>query len=198
MKYLNKTSCIIDESVKLGKNVTIYPNNMILGDTVIGDGCILYPNNYINNSKIGKNCEIKASFIEDGEIGDLVNVGPFANLREKNVIGCNCRIGDFVELKNCKMGKGTKASHHSYLGDVVIGKNCNIGAGVIVANYDGTKKYSSTIGDGVFIGCNCNIISPVVIADKTYICAGTTLTKSTKEGDFVIGRVRETIKPPNN
>ena len=110
------------------------------------------------------------------------------------MVGNNCRVGDFVELKNCVLGDGTKASHMSYLGDVDIGTNCNIGAGVIFANYDGKQKHHSVVGDNVFVGCNCNIISPVNIADETFICAGTTLTQNTQPKDFVIGRMRESIK----
>ncbi len=201
MKYkiINKKSCYIQKTVKLGKNCIIYPNNVILGTTKIKDGCILYPGNVIIDSLIEKNCILKASYITNAKIGDNCSIGPFANLRENNTIGNNCRIGDFCELKNCKVDDNTKASHLSYLGDVDVGKNVNIGAGVIVANYDGHKKYHSTIKDNAFIGCNSNIISPVEIASNTFVCAGTTVTKSTQENDFVIGRVRQSVKQrPNN
>ena len=194
VKFLNKKSCFIEKSVKFGKGVVVYPNNVLLGNTVIGDECILFPNNVIKSCKIGKKCEIKASFLESSQIGEKTTIGPFANLREQNKVGKECKIGDFVELKNCDMGDKTKASHHAYLGDITIGKRCNIGAGVIVANYDGTKKHNSAIGDDVFVGCNSNLISPIVVANNTYICAGTTLTKNTSENDFVIARVRETFK----
>lgn len=193
-KILNKKTCLISKQAKIGKNVLIYPNNVILGNTEIYDGCILLPNNVIIDSKIGKNSQLKASFVVHSTVGEDCTVGPFANLRENNIVGNGCRVGDFVELKNCVLGDNTKASHMSYLGDVDIGRNCNIGAGVIFANYDGKKKHHSFVGNNVFLGCNCNVISPVKIADNTFVCAGTTLTQNTQQNDFVIGRVRESIK----
>ena len=196
-KIINKKSCYIQKSVKIGKNVLIYPNNVVLGNTTIADECILYPNNVIKDCKIGKKCQIKASFLENSVIGQNTTVGPFANLRENNKVGDFCKVGDFVELKECVLGDFSKASHHAYLGDVTIGKYCNIGAGVIVANYDGKKKHKSNIGDYVFVGCNSNLISPLKIADKTFVAAGTTLTKNTQNSEFVIGRARECIKHKN-
>ena len=198
-KIINKKSCCIQQSVKIGKGCIIYPNNTILGSTQIKDGCIVYPGNVIIDSIIGQNCVIKTSYITNSIIGDNCAVGPFSNLRENNIIGNNCKIGDFCELKNCKMGNNTKASHHAYLGDVDIGEKVNIGAGVIVANYDGKSKHHSTICEGAFIGCNCNIISPVTIAKNTFVCAGTTVTDSTCENDFIIARVRQCVKQkPHN
>ena len=193
-KFINKKSCLIEKSVKFGKGVIVYPNNVILGDTTISDGCILFPNNVIKNCKIGRNVTMKSSYLEDSVVGEGTSIGPFANLRSGNNVGANCKIGDFVELKNCLMKSNTKASHHSYLGDVEIGERCNVGAGVIVANFDGTKKHKSVIGDDVFLGCNSNLISPVFVADGTFLCAGTTLTINTNKNDFVIGRARECVK----
>ena len=184
----------MSKQAKIGKNVVIYPNNTILGNTQIEDNCILWPNNVLIDCRIDQNTQIKSSFVTLSTIGKNCTIGPFANLREHNMVGNNCRVGDFVELKNCVLGDGTKASHMSYLGDVDIGTNCNIGAGVIFANYDGKQKHHSVVGDNVFVGCNCNIISPVNIADETFICAGTTLTQNTQPKDFVIGRMRESIK----
>ena len=194
-KFLFKKSCVIGKNVKFGKNVIVYPNNVILGKTKIGDGCILYPNNFINSCEISHKVEIKYSYLENSVVGESSTIGPFANLRSKNIVGCNCKIGDFVELKNCSMGNNTKASHHSYLGDVEIGERCNVGAGVIVANFDGEKKHKSYVGDDVFLGCNSNLISPIFVADGTFVCAGTTLTQDTNKNDFVIGRARECVKP---
>ena len=106
----------------------------------------------------------------------------------------NVKVGAFVELKNAYVGKGTKIPHLSYVGDAELGENVNVGCGVVFANYDGKKKQKSKVGNNVFIGCNVNIVAPVNIADDTYICAGTTVTKDTQPGDFVIGRVRQENK----
>ena len=197
-KIINSKLCTIDKTVKIGKNCLIYPNNVILGNTTLDDDCVLYPGNVIIDSIVLKGTTLKASYLFKSKIGQQCTIGPYANLRNDNKVGNNCRIGNFCELKNAIIGDNTKVSHMSYLGDIDIGKNCNIGAGVIVANYDGKNKHHSVVGDNVFVGCNCNLISPLNIANNTFVCAGTTLTQNTKDGDFVIGRVRESIKQNKN
>ena len=194
-KFINKKSCIIDKSVEFGKNVTIYPNNIILGESVINDGTTLKSGNYIDNSIIGEKCLIEQSHLSFAEIGNHCTVGPFARIRPGTFIEENVKIGNFVEVKNSTIKSGTKASHLAYIGDADIGANCNIGCGVIFANYNGKKKFRTNVGDNCFIGSNSNIIAPVTIANNCYICAGTTLTQDTNENDFVIARERETIKP---
>ena len=185
----------IDKNVKLGINVKIYPNVYLLGDTEIGDETVIYPNTTIENSKIGRNCVIKSSHIEDSQVKDDVKIGPFAHLRPNSVIESGCKIGNFVEIKNSHVGKKCAVSHLAYVGDADIGEKCNIGCGAIFVNYNGRTKNRTIVGDNCFIGSNCNIIAPVCISNNSYICAGTTLTQNTNEGDFVIGRCRETIKP---
>jgi bifunctional UDP-N-acetylglucosamine pyrophosphorylase/glucosamine-1-phosphate N-acetyltransferase len=104
------------------------------------------------------------------------------------------KIGNFVEVKNARVGDGTAVSHLAYVGDCDIGAGCNIGCGAIFVNYDGKTKHRTTVEDNCFIGSNCNIIAPVHIAKNSYICAGTTVTKDTQNLDFVIGRVEPTVK----
>ena len=104
------------------------------------------------------------------------------------------KVGNFVEIKNATIGNGSKVSHLAYVGDAKIGKNCNIGCGAIFVNYNGKIKQVSVVGDDCFIGSNCNVIAPVKIEDKSYICAGTTITEDVNSGDFVIGRVRQVVK----
>ncbi len=158
-------------------------NGTLKGYCVVEDSFVdkdsLIISSHIFNSRVGKNCTI----------------GPNAHLRPNTVIQDNCKIGNFVEIKNSTIGSGTKISHLTYVGDAVIGRDCNIGCGVIFVNYNGKVKNKITIGNNVFIGCNCNLIAPLNIADNTYIAAGTTVTEDVKEGDFVIGRVRAEIKP---
>ena len=187
-------SCYIDPQVKLGENVVIYSNVSIIGDSEIGDNVVIMPNTTIENCKIGTGTVIKSSYLENSVIGNNCQIGPYSHLRPNCVIGDNCHIGNFVEIKNSTVGNGTKANHLAYVGDADLGKDCNIGCGAIFVNYNGRNKNRTTVGDNCFIGSNCNIIAPVKIADKTYICAGTTLTVDTAENDFVIGRTRETIK----
>ncbi len=192
--YLNKNTCYIDDNVKIGKNVTIYENNHIEGDTIIGDNTILLPGNFITNSHIGENCSIHNSVIENSNVDNNCKIGPFAHIRPNCKISKNCKIGNFVEIKNAIIGENTKISHLAYVGDATIGKDCNIGCGVIFANYNGKTKNKTIVGNHVFIGSNSNIISPVTIEDDSYICAGTTVTDNVQSEDFVIGRVRQENK----
>ena len=193
--FLNKKSCHIDKTVTFGKNVVVQSGNVITGKTHISDNIILKPNNIIHNCQIDENCVIEQSNLSDSIIGKNCQIGPFARLRPNSKIEDNCKIGNFVEIKNSQIGKGTKASHLAYIGDANIGENCNIGCGVIFANYNGRGKNKITVGNNCFIGSNSNLIAPITVADNTYICADTTLTKDTNEYDFVIARTRETIKP---
>lgn len=151
--------------------------------------------NIIEDSIIHKNTEVLSSHIFKSEVGENSTIGPYAHLRPNSKVGRNCRIGNFVEIKNSIIGDNTKIAHLTYVGDAQIGKNCNIGCGVVFANYNGKEKNKIVIGNNVFIGSNCNLIAPLTIPDNVYICAGTTLTKDLSEYDFVIGRSRETIKP---
>ena len=139
--------------------------------------------------------EIRSSRITDSSVGQNTTVGPNGHLRENSSVGDNCRVGNFVELKNSSLGEGSKASHLAYLGDATVGKNCNIGCGVIFVNYDGRVKHRTIVGDNSFIGSNCNLIAPLNIEGDCYIACGTTVTKNVSKDDFVIGRLRETVKP---
>ena len=190
-----KENIYIDESVRVGKNVTIHPFNVIRGNTQIGDNTIIYPFNYIEDTRVGKNCEISMSNLVQSEIGNNATIGPFARLRPNSKIGDRCKIGNFVEVKNSEIKNGTKASHLAYIGDASVGEDTNIGCGAIFVNYNGKIKNKIKVGKRCFIGSNVNLVAPLNVADKTYVCAGSTLTKDTNEGDFVIARERETIKP---
>ncbi|MBE5738688.1 MAG: hypothetical protein E7354_03070 [Clostridiales bacterium] len=192
MSITNKIGeCILD----IDKSANIYPNVTLLGKVSIGANCTILSGSVIKNSIIGENSIIKSSYIEESCIGSNVTIGPFAHIRPGSIIENNCKIGNFVEVKNSRLSEGTKASHLAYIGDAEIGKNCNIGCGAIFVNYNGKEKQHTRVGNNCFIGSNCNIIAPVNIKDNSYICAGTTLTIDTNEFDFVIGRCRETIKP---
>jgi bifunctional UDP-N-acetylglucosamine pyrophosphorylase/glucosamine-1-phosphate N-acetyltransferase len=193
-EIVDGNNLVIDDTVKIGKNVKIYSGNILTGNTIIGDNVVLLPNNYICDSEIGDNTEIGFSHIEGSIIGNQSKIGPYSRLRKGSIVGNNCKIGNFVEIKNSKIGDGTKASHLTYIGDAEIGKDCNIGCGVVFVNYNGKEKNKSFVGDNTFIGSNVNVIAPVNIASESYICAGTTITVDTVPNDFVIGRVRETVK----
>ena len=171
-----------------------FENIKIVGDCHIGENVKFSGCSLIENSDIGDNCEINNCQIVESKIGQNCKVGPYVNLRKGTIIKDNVKVGAFVEIKNSVIGAFSKVPHFAYIGDAIIGERVNVGCGVIFANYDGKQKRQSIIGDDVFIGCNVNIVAPVKIANRTYICAGTTVTKDTEEGDFVIGRVRQENK----
>jgi len=184
----------VDSGVKIGRDTVVYPGAHIKGDTVIGDNCIIEEGVKIIDSSIGAGSTIKSySIIEDTRAGDEVSIGPFARLRQGNVISDNVRIGNFVEVKKSVIGRGTKANHLSYLGDSIIGKDVNIGAGTITCNYDGVKKHKTVIADGAFIGSDTQLIAPVKVGKGAYVGSRTTVTRDVPAGALIITRAKEKI-----
>lgn len=184
----NQKDLFIAKGVKIDKNVSL------LGKCVIGENCVIKNGAVLKDCYIEEGCVIENSTIEESTLGKNCHIGPYSHLRPNCFLGDNVKVGSFVEIKNSRIGDGSKVPHLSYVGDAEIGKKVNIGCGVVFANYNGQIKQKSIVGDEVFIGCNVNIVAPVKIASRTYICAGTTVTKDTEEGDFVIGRVRQENK----
>jgi len=191
MKFKN---IVVEKTVKIGNNVKIGANVCLLGETVIQDNVILHSNTVIEDSQIDENVEIKSSFIECSNVGMYSTIGPFAHLRKGSNIGENCRIGNFVEIKNSTIKNGVKISHLTYVGDAEIGEYTNVGCGVVFCNYNGKIKQQTKVGKCVFIGSNVNIIAPVEIGDYAYIAAGSTINKDVKEDEFAIARERQINK----
>lgn len=189
---MDTSNRIVGSDISSLKNIGC--NNTITNCQFIGNNIIIGNNNTLNNVIVADNTYITDSYIEGSIIGKDCKIGPFARLRSTCNIGDCCKIGNFVEIKNSQLGKNTKVSHLAYIGDAIIGDNCNIGCGVVFANYNGVTKNISVVGDNCFIGSNVNIIAPVKIKDDSYICAGTTITNNTENGDFVIGRCRAEVK----
>jgi bifunctional UDP-N-acetylglucosamine pyrophosphorylase/glucosamine-1-phosphate N-acetyltransferase len=129
--------------------------------------------------------------LEESEIGNGASVGPFAHLRPGSILEADTRVGNFVELKKTRLGRGSKASHLAYLGDAEIGADCNIGAGTITCNYDGVNKHTTTLGDGVFIGSDSQLVAPVAVGNGAYVGAGTTVTDAVPAGALALSRVRQ-------
>ncbi len=180
---------VIGKGAKICRGARISGASEIGENAEIGDGC------EICDSAVGEWTKVRASTLLEARVGKNCTVGPNAYLRPFSEIGDDCRIGDFVEIKNANIGNGSKISHLAYVGDADVGKNVNVGCGVVFVNYSGRKKSRTTIGDGCFVGSNCNLIAPVRMEQGSYLAAGTTLTKNLTEGDFCVGRCRETIKP---
>ncbi len=184
----------IESTVKIGPDTTVYPGAYIAGSAKIGANATIEQGVLIRDSAIGDNTVVKAySVIEDSSIGRNASIGPFARLRPGNVIMDNVRIGNFVEVKKTRMGKGAKANHLSYLGDSVIGRHVNIGAGTITCNYDGINKYTTTIKDNAFIGSDTQLVAPVVVGKGAYVGSGTTVTKDVPPGSLVVTRASERV-----
>lgn len=194
--FLDMDSVFIHAGVTIGKDTTVYPNVYLEGRTKIGRGTTIYPNVRVLDSKIGNNVVIRDSTVIEGStIKNRATVGPFARIRPGSEIGTEARIGNFVELKKTVIGKASKASHLSYLGDTRIGQGVNIGAGTITCNYDGKKKSMTVIKEGVFIGSDSQLIAPVTIGRGAYIGAGSTITKNVPPFALALSRVEQkTIK----
>ncbi|MFP2514800.1 bifunctional UDP-N-acetylglucosamine diphosphorylase/glucosamine-1-phosphate N-acetyltransferase GlmU [Buttiauxella agrestis] len=176
-----------------GRDVEIDTNVIIegvvtLGNRVkIGTGCV------IKNSVIGDDCEISPyTVVEDASLAAACTIGPFARLRPGAELAEGAHVGNFVEMKKARLGKGSKAGHLSYLGDAEIGDNVNIGAGTITCNYDGANKFKTIIGDDVFVGSDSQLVAPVTVARGATIGAGTTVTRNVGEDELVISRVKQT------
>lgn len=184
----------IDAGCTIESDTVIYPNVTLEGNTRIGTDVTLYPGSRIKDSVIGDGTDVQNSVILNATIGSHTTVGPNAYIRPDSQVGDHCRIGDFVEIKNAKIGDGTKVSHLTYIGDADFGKGINVGCGVVVVNYDGKSKFRTAVGDDAFIGCNTNLISPVSVGSGVYIAAGSTITDDIPDNAFAIARSRQTIK----
>jgi bifunctional UDP-N-acetylglucosamine pyrophosphorylase / glucosamine-1-phosphate N-acetyltransferase len=192
---IDPAATYIDQGVRVGRDTTIQPNVHISGDTVIGNNCRIEPAVVIRNCSIGNNVTIKAgSVMTDSDIHDDVAIGPMAHLRPGTELKEHVKIGNFVETKKIVMGKGSKASHLTYLGDAAIGANVNIGCGTITCNYDGVKKHRTIIEDDVFVGSDVQFVAPVTIGRNSLIAAGTTVTKDVPPDSLAIARAPQLNK----
>ncbi len=194
VSIIDPKTTYIDADTKIGKDTVIYPAVTLESGCIIGEDVCLRSNTRVCASEIKDGTTVENSVILNSEIGMNCTVGPFAYVRPNTKVNDNCRIGDFVELKNSEIGENTKVSHLTYIGDADFGKNINVGCGVVVVNYDGKNKHRSTVEDNAFIGCNTNLISPVTVQEDAYIAAGTTITKTVPKGYFAIARCRQENK----
>lgn len=185
---------VIEDNVEIGFDTVIYPNVILKSGTRIGKNCIIGSNTQITNSEVDDNAEILSSVLLECTIGEGTHVGPFAYIRPNTHVGKSVRVGDFVELKNSNIDDGTKISHLTYVGDSDVGKRVNFGCGTVTVNYDGKKKYRTTIGDDCFIGCNTNLVAPVTVENRGYTAAGSTITDTVPENNLAIARARQTNK----
>ena len=178
--------------VTVGRDVLIDVNVILEGNVVIEDDVVIGPNCVIKDSTLRKGVVIKAnSHIEGAVLGEGSDAGPFARLRPGTILEARAHVGNFVELKNARMGEGAKAGHLTYLGDAEIGARTNIGAGTITCNYDGANKWKTVLGEDVFIGSNNSLVAPVDISSGATTAAGSTITQNVDNAQLAVGRARQ-------
>ncbi|MDP4085444.1 MAG: bifunctional UDP-N-acetylglucosamine diphosphorylase/glucosamine-1-phosphate N-acetyltransferase GlmU [Bacillota bacterium] len=194
VSLIDPSNTYIDADVEIGQDTIIYPGTIIKGKTVIGEDCRIGPNTEIDSCHVGNVTVIRQSVAHQSSIGSHVNIGPFAHIRPASNIHDEVKVGNFVEIKKAEFGKGSKASHLSYIGDAEVGSNVNIGCGSITVNYDGKNKFLTKIEDDVFVGCNSNLVAPVIIGKGSYIAAGSTITKNVPSDALSIARARQVNK----
>ncbi|MDQ6595387.1 bifunctional UDP-N-acetylglucosamine diphosphorylase/glucosamine-1-phosphate N-acetyltransferase GlmU [Bacillus salipaludis] len=184
----------IETDVQIGQDTVIYPGTILKGRTIIGSDCQIGPHSEIDTCEIGNGTVIRQSTANKSSIGANVNIGPFAHIRPDSAIQDEVKIGNFVEIKKAVFGKGSKASHLSYIGDAEVGNNVNIGCGSITVNYDGKNKYLTKIEDDVFVGCNSNLVAPVTVGKGAYVAAGSTITMDVPGEALSIARAKQVNK----
>lgn len=192
---VNPEVTYIDDGVTVGRDTVIEPGVSLLGQTTVGSGCLLRPYSTISDSTLGDRVTVRpVCVISASQIGPDAMVGPFAHVRDGGVIGPETRVGNFVEVKKSRIGRGTKAGHLTYLGNAELGENANIGAGTVTCNYDGVSKNATYIEDGVFIGSGSMLVAPVRIGRGAYVAAGSTITEDVPAGALGIGRAQQVVK----
>jgi len=178
--------------VRVGRDSVLLPGCVLRGEVRIGRGCRIGPGAVIRDAVIQDGAEIRAySVLEECRVGRKALVGPFSRLRPAAVLEAESHVGNFVEVKKSRIGRGSKANHLSYLGDATIGAGVNVGAGTITCNYDGVHKYPTVIEDGVFIGSDTQLVAPVRVGKGAVIGAGTTVTTDVPAGSLAISRVHQ-------
>jgi len=188
-------TCIIDSDVEISADTTIEPFVQILGATRIGSDCRVRSYSVISNSMVGDGVLVRPGCVIDGaRIDKAAVIGPYTHLRPGSEIGEGAHVGNFVETKNIRLGKGSKANHLTYLGDAEIGEGVNVGAGTITCNYDGVNKHKTVIEDGVFIGSDATLVAPVRIGKGAYVGAGSCLTDDVPADSLALGRARQVVK----
>ncbi len=191
---VDPTSTYIGFDVELEPDVLVQPMTVIEGVTRIATGAEIGPNAWIKDSRIGRECKVFMSHVDQATMEDGSRCGPFSNLRPGTRLGSKVKVGNFVEVKNSDVGEGTAISHLTYIGDSTVGSKANIGAGTITCNYDGYHKNRTEIGDGAFIGSNSTIIAPRTIGAGAFVAAGSVISQDVPDDAMAIGRARQENK----
>ena len=184
----------IEASVEIGRDTVILPGTILRGGTRIGTDCVIGPNTDLQDTLVGDGALVEHSVGRGAEVGDGASVGPYSFLRPGTVLEGEAKVGAYCEVKNSRVGEGSKVPHLSYIGDAEIGAGANLGAGTITANYDGVNKYRTTLGDGAFTGVNTTLIAPVEIGEDAYTGAGAVINKDVPPGKLAVGSPARAIR----
>jgi|SRR5579863_667583 len=186
--FVRPQDVLVGSEVKIGRDTVLYPGTVLEGKSVLGAGCTVRASRIVD-STLGEGvivkdfCVIEGSYLEQG-----VSVGPFTHLRPGTVLKKGVKVGNFVEVKASQLGEGTKANHLSYIGDATVGSHVNVGAGTVTCNYDGFKKFRTTIADGAFIGSGTQLVAPVEVGEGAVIGAGSTVTQNVPADALALSR----------
>ncbi|MEK7409694.1 MAG: bifunctional UDP-N-acetylglucosamine diphosphorylase/glucosamine-1-phosphate N-acetyltransferase GlmU [Acidobacteriota bacterium] len=185
----------IDAGARIGADTVVEPFAQILGRTAIGEDCRIGACSIVRDSELADRVEVRPfSIIEGSQVGAEARVGPYARLRPGSRLGAGAHVGNFVELKQTRLGAGSKANHLAYLGDAEIGDGVNVGAGTITCNYDGVEKHPTKIGNEVFVGSNATLVAPLELGDGCYVGAGSVVTDPVPPQALALGRARQVNK----
>ncbi len=188
-------TCIIDVDVEIAPDTVVEPFVQLRGKTKIGSECRIRSYSVITDSEIAEGVTIRPGcVIERSRIAAGAVIGPYSHLRPDTEIGEGAHVGNFVETKKARLGKGSKANHLTYLGDALIGDGVNVGAGTITCNYDGAEKHATVIDDGAFIGSDATLVAPVRVGAGAYVAAGSCITDNVPADSLALGRARQVVK----
>jgi bifunctional UDP-N-acetylglucosamine pyrophosphorylase/glucosamine-1-phosphate N-acetyltransferase len=189
-------TCVIDAEVEIAPDTIIEPFVQILGKSRIGTACRIRSYSIIRDSEIADNVLVRpGSILDEARVASSAVIGPYSHLRPGSDIGEGAHVGNFVETKKIKLGKGSKANHLTYLGDAEIGAGVNIGAGTITCNYDGVNKHTTIVEDGAFIGSDSTLVAPVRVGKGAYVGAASCITNDVPEDALALGRAQQVVRP---
>ena len=191
VEMMDPSAVYVEDTVTVGAGTLLLPGTILRGNTTVGPNCQIGPNVMLTDCTVEEGCTINASQCEESVIRKGCQIGPYTHIRPHCDVGEGSKIGAFVQLKNCNLGKGTKMAHLTYVGDSDVGENCNFGCGTVTCNYDGEGKFHTTIGDYAFIGCNTNLVAPVTIGDHAFTAAGSTIGHDVPAGALGIERAKQ-------
>jgi bifunctional UDP-N-acetylglucosamine pyrophosphorylase/glucosamine-1-phosphate N-acetyltransferase len=184
----------IEATVEIGRDTVILPGTLLRGETRIGTDCVIGPSTDLQDTLVGDRALVEHSVGRGAQVGDGVSVGPYSFLRPGTVLAVGAKVGAYCEVKNSRVGAGSKVPHLSYVGDTEIGAGANLGAGTITANYDGENKYRTVVGDRVFTGVNTNLIAPITVGEDAYTGAGSVVNKDVPPGKLAVGAPARAIR----